>query len=341
MTHNGVSKTKYWQDRTDTARMAICFVRNLWLVLVGIVIGIVLAIACYFLYHAVADGVKYQAYSEFYLDFAADETGEVYQYYNGYTWNDLMSTDLIATETINGLSDGVDIAKIEEDTLAEIKSDIRVLKVTITDSDEKLCADLQAATEKSLVKLGQTAKEFNDISVIKTVTPERIYADNRLFQAIELGAIIGLVLSLIILRFAFVLDDTVYTPTDIAGLDVEMLGVALVNGNDKLANALNKLLEQNEESASGKSKDQINPDDIFRLNAAEFLDADRISEVMDKVQSKKAVIIEVPFKKVKKSVLMLILDTVKQQDAKVLGCIITEASNTFYKAYYGLNGILR
>jgi len=285
--------------------------------------------------------VQYRAYSEFYLDFAADETGEVYQYYNGYTWNDLMTTDLIAAETLSALEGKADIAKLEADTLAEIKSDIRVLKVTITDSDATLCADIQAATEKSLVKLGQNAKEFNDISVIKTVTPERIYADNRLLQAIELGAIIGCVISIIFMWFAFILRDCVYTPTDIYGLDTEVLGVSFANGNDKIAAALNALLASNESEAVKKLQEKVNPDSVYRLNAAEFLDADKLNTLLDTIKNNKAVIVEIPYRKVRKSVLILILDTLKKQDVEVVGCIITEADNRFYKVYYGLNGILR
>lgn len=341
MTYDKASKTEYWKDHTDTARMAVCFVRNIWIVLAGIAAGIVLAIGIYFIYHAAADGVQYQAYSEFYLDFASDETGEAYQYYNGYTWNDLMTTDLIAEETLNALNGEADISRLEEDTLAEIKSDIRVLRVTITDSDKELCGDIQKATEDSLVKLGQSAKEFNSISVIKTSGPERIYADNRLLQAIELGAIAGCILSIIFLMFAFLMDDTIRTPVDLGGLDTCVLGVLPSGDADRTLMRLNDLLESNEACEVKKELERDDPDSIYRLNAAEIMDSGDTKELIEKARSSRAVIIEIPYKKVKKSVLRLLLDSLKTQDVNVLGCIISGADLRFYRTYYGLNGILR
>lgn len=326
-------ETEYWMSGIDTRKLAIQFCKHIWIVLVGIVAGIVAGIIAYFAYHALADKVVYQAYSQYYLDFAADESGEVYQYYNGYTWNDLMTTDLIAANTLAELS-GTDITinTLENDTRAEVLSDIRVLKVTITDNSKEICEQIQKATEKSLVMLGATQKEFNDISVIKSVAPERIYADNRLLQAIELGGIIGLLLSLIFMGFMYILDDRIMVPSDLSNCLLPVLGVNLKNSDEKLAITLNRFCEINK-GIVGSDEGNCSLVNIQAL-------IDDTENTLDKI-AEASVILEIPYGKVHVSALNMCLNTLKIKGVDIKGCVISEGSNSFYRSYLIFNSGLK
>lgn len=317
---------EYWQEAADTKRCVILFLFQLWKTVAFIAAGIILAIIIYFVYHAVADGVVYEAYSEFYLDFATDERGDAYQYYNGYTWNDLLSTDMIAEGTLDALNDSTASAStIEQCSYAEILSDIRVLRVTHTTNDETRCLNLQKATEKSLEAFGDTIKEFNSIKTIKSVSPTRIYADNRLPQAILLGGLVGLIVSLLYFAFSCILDDSVRTPIDLFSFDTKVIGVEMCNEDDKITDKLNAVYGTTTKALEEDTNDEEVHLDILSLGKENGLN---LSDYKDK-----KVILEIPYKAVSKRYLSLIIDRMASEEIDLAGMIITKADNKFYKLY--------
>lgn len=328
-------QSEYWQGIVDKRKALIVMLRRLWMVVVSTIVCAVLGIIIYLIYHSITDGIEYKAVTECYLDFAVDETGEVYQYYNGYTWNDLMSTDLIASNTLLGLAGtGVDLKAIEESTTAEILSDIRVLRITIINGDEELCERIQKSTEASLEALGDTAKEFNDISVIKSIAPERVYVDNRIFQAIELGAIVGVLLGILVVWFIAILDDRILVASDLEGMGAPVLGIMLRNPDGKMATFLQSIYENNMDTLmsnlSSEEKESIKKVDANSLIEKLSVSGEDISNDSSRI------IIEIPYGKVHQSSLALLLDAMRQSGAEVCGFIITDGIAGFYRTYYSL-----
>ena len=71
------------------------------------------------------------------------------------------------------------------------------------------------ATQKSLVHLGETDRLFDSIEVYSTVEPRQIVWDNRTVNAAVTGAVVGLAVSLLLLAFYYVMDDSVYVARDV------------------------------------------------------------------------------------------------------------------------------
>ena len=86
-----------WRDRgADLKLMSLLLIKRIRIVILGTVLGAAICGGIYFLCHVVyAPAREYEAVSKLYLTFAADDDGDAYQYYNGYTWNDLMGTEPI------------------------------------------------------------------------------------------------------------------------------------------------------------------------------------------------------------------------------------------------------
>lgn len=319
--------SEYWQKKADDKKILICMLEKWWMVVIGILLGVAICVIGYFAYHAATDGIVYQGYSEFYLDFAADETGEAYQYYNGYTWNDLLSTDMIAKDTLAFLADtDIDIARLEADTNAEIKSDIRVLRVTFTDSDREACARLQEATEKSLEQHGEAAKEFIEINTIKSVEPTRVYADSRIKQAVLLGAIAGLIFGFIYIWIRNILDGKIRVPSDISNTSVSVIGIETDKEDDRVACKLNSLCAENVKYIFPGTSSE----DVLRVSAMDILSAQADFET---IRGSDGVIIDVPYNRISESALEMILGTLSVQECNVKGIIITAADSRFYKLY--------
>lgn len=315
MNNNKNHTSEYWQDGIDVKKITLKFLSKWWMIVLGTLVGCLLGILIYFAYHAIADGVVYQGYSEFKLDFVADETGEAFQKYNGYTWNDMMTTSIVADGTLKRVEgDGIDLQTLEEVTLAEIKSDLRILKVTFTDSDLVKCQKIQTATEESLVELGQTAEEFSQITVIKSISPVRVYADNRLPQAILLGAILGCVISLIALWFMEILDDRIMVQSDLYGLTLPFLGIELCDEESELSKRLALMVKNN----------------IEHLPDAQRMD---VSEISESIDDSKSYIIEIPYRKITKREFAIVLNNLEVQAIEVAGVVITKADGRFYRFY--------
>lgn len=219
---------RYADEGMDMKKLGLCFIRRSWLVLVAAVLGAMLGAAVYASASVVPESERqYRAMSKVYLDFEVDETGEVYQQYNGYTWNDLMATDPILNVTMAYLPADYTREEVMAATKAEILSDVRLLTITITTHDRDRCNEILQATGRSLTERGDTAKEFKQISVIQTTKAEPVIADSRMKQAVLVGIVGAVVLTLLGMMFYYVLDDRIFVANDLKQVtDVSFIGYA-------------------------------------------------------------------------------------------------------------------
>lgn len=223
-----MQEIRYADAGMDMKKLMLGFIRKSWLVGAAALAGAALAGAVYAAAGIVPESQReYQALSKVYLDFAPDKTGEVYQAYNGYTWNDLMATEPIITATMKNLPADYTTEEVVVATKAEILSDVRLLTITVTTHDRQRCDTILEATGKSLVELGDTAKEFERIRVIRTTQAALLVADSRLAQALLVGAAAGAVFMLLGMLLFYVLDDRIFVAGDIRqATDLPFVGYA-------------------------------------------------------------------------------------------------------------------
>lgn len=354
------AKSIYWSAGPDRRKIALLIYHKIWIVAAGVIFGAVSGALIYLLYHAVTDKTEYSAYSEFYLDFAYDPTGEVYDYYNGYTWNDLVMTDPIAGHTLEELEGtGVDIGVLEAATNAEILSDIRVLKVTVREHDEALCAEIRAATEKALVLFGREAREFEQITVIKSAPVKRLYADDRLMQAVILGIIIGFLTGVFAVWFVYILDDKVRFPADLTDCGAPVIRVGFVREDEALSSRFQ--IRRIGEKKPGDQMPDGDPSSSDRgsvseqashMDAGSFADLDSKwigladgsgivpaenavrGETKDLPVAADNVIIDIPYAKVNRTAVILLAEKLRSEGHEVVGFTIDKADNREYKRYY-------
>ena len=98
-------ESKYWREGIDSKALLVCFLQKLpYLLLMGVT-GAILGSGLYLLIEVMtSEGIIYQAETEYYIDFA-DGRLEAKDYYNDFTWNDVMATDLILGNTMEILGD--------------------------------------------------------------------------------------------------------------------------------------------------------------------------------------------------------------------------------------------
>ncbi len=205
---------EYRKRGMDLRRFYLRFQGKIWLLFMLTVMGAVLGGGIYQVARAMRMPVTYESVSKLYISFGVDESGEIYQYYNGYTWNDLLDADPILDRIMEYMPEGYDRDEVRQATGAEILSDIRLLTITVDGSTEKFVREIQKAVESGLVDYARDSEELKRIEVIRTEDPVRVFWDDKTVTACIMGAVLFAVIACFVLAFIYVLDDSVYVQSD-------------------------------------------------------------------------------------------------------------------------------
>lgn len=330
---------KYGNEGMDCKKYFLLFLQKVWIALLAAVIGGLLGGGIYLFVHVVLNSHReYQAESKIYLDFAPDESGEIYQEYNGYTWNDLMSTSLILDATMSYLPDSYTEEEVVEATSAQILSDLRLLTITITTSASDRTAEILKATDRSLVDMGKREKEFIGIEIIKETEPKMLTASPRLLQAVLVGFTLALVFALLAMALIETLNDKIYVPSDLKSVtQLSFVGFCFSDGKETdsknsaarehaLLLKLEMDLKQNQAYLEEKS------------GTLTTLEIDRNNSLNDnnyaELRKKDGVLLVVPYGKMDRTTLSYRMDQLTLQGCKPAGILIKDADMRFMKWYY-------
>ena len=205
---------EYLNKGMDLKRLALYLQKKIWLAFMLAILGAVCGGIIYQVVRAMKMPVEYASVSKLYISFGNDENGDVYQHYNGYTWNDLIDADPILDIVMSNLP-GYEREQVRNATTAEILSDIRLLTITVRGESEKFVREICGAMESGLREYAKVSEELSQIAVIRSGVPERIYWDERTTQACVTGALILGILGLLVIGFSYVLDESVYVQEDL------------------------------------------------------------------------------------------------------------------------------
>ena len=248
-------------------------IHRIWIIPAAVLAGALIGGGIYFLATVTFGPAKsYSAESKLYISFAYDESGKVYDYYNAYTWNLLMSTDDILNQTMKNLSaqgvpelgdtdtaagsmSGVTRAEVIASTDAEIPSDGRVMVLTVTNHDQALTKAILKATDDSLVSFGEKHSEFEGIDVRSSSEPALVTWSDRTAAAVITGTVVAGIAAILILLLADCLNDAVYVPEDCERrYHIPVLGVLAPEGRQLPERFRNELIAAFEHSISGQQK---------------------------------------------------------------------------------------
>ena len=314
---------KYADAGMDMKKLMLCFIRKIWLVFLAAIVGAVLGGLIYEVSHVVPESEQeYRAVAKIYLDFATDETGEIYQAYNGYTWNDLMATDPILNGTMLYLSGEYTREEVVAATKAEILSDLRLLTITVTTHNPDRCRAIMDAVERSLVDLGNTAKEFTRIKVIQTTEAELVVADARTVQAVLVGLVMAVILMLIGMMFYYVLDDRILVASDLKQV-TELPFIGYAGAGERM----NGEYENNLAYLSG----QMGTIEVLAASQNDTVSQERWEELC----AADGVVIAVNYGKVHSTFVGYIIEQLRIRGCRLIGTAIVDADEKFLRRYYG------
>lgn len=314
---------KYADAGMDMKKLALCFMGKIWIVCLAAVMGAALGGVIYTMSHVVPESEReYQAMSKVYLDFAVDETGEVYQEYNGYTWNDLMATDPILDGTMAHLPGDYTREEVIAATKAEILSDLRLLTITVTTHEPDRCNAILQATGESLTERGDAAKEFTGIEVIRTTEAMLVAADSRTVQAALVGLAMAAILMLLGMMFYYVLDDRILVASDLKQVtDVSFMGY--VGAGERWNGEYEDNLEYLKNQTGMVSVLDVTQDGAIA------------KEKWQELCASDGVVIVAAYARVHAAYLAYVIEQLKVRGCRLIGVAIGGADEKFLRRYYG------
>lgn len=319
-----MKERSYVDEGMDVKKYMLCLLGRLPLLLAAAIGGALLGALLYTIMRTVPESEReYQAYAKVYLDFAADETGEIYQAYNGYTWNDLMAADPIMNLTLAGLSEDYSGEEVGEAMQAEILSDIRLLTLTVTTHSAARTDKILAAAVEALEIYGTQAKEFIGINAIQVTQAKLLVADDRLVQAVLIGLFLGLLLTLLGVSLYYVMDDRILVAGDIRKVtDVSFLGYESADG----------IFVGDYEKNLSYLQDKLGTLYLCDLEQDRPVSA----EDFEKMRQAQGVVLCLPYGKVHGTFLSYVIEQLHSQDCVLCGVSVRNGDEKFLRKYYGV-----
>lgn len=318
-----MNRDGYANEGMDIKKYMLCLLKCLPALLGAVIGGALIGVIVYTVARTVPESEReYQAFAKLQLDFAVDGTGEAYQAYNGYTWNDLMATDPIMNLTLQSLSSDFTREEVEQALRAEILSDIRILTVTVTThSSDRTDAILMAAVE-ALERYGSQTKEFLGIKAIQTAQAKLVVADSRMAQAVFVGALLGFLIALFGISFYYMMDDRIFVAGDARKVtDAPFLGYA--SGTEVFKQDYERNLVYLQEKWGGLFVCEIEKEKPLT------------KEDFQAMREAGGMVLSLPFGGVHAAFVSYIIEQLKTQECELRGVAIRDADERILRRYYG------
>ncbi len=226
----------YGKEPLDIRLLVLRFLRKSPLVVLAALVGAICIGGPYFLKKVTFGPAKeYEAVTDFYIDYALQESGEEYTYFNQTTWTQLITDDVFTDKVLVYMSwDGMsvdeetiqaaplpDIEKaagltkqqLREYLYATMLSDTRIVTTTVTTNDPELTMRIEKALIRAMEDFGNEQKEIEEVRILQEpAEASLVVADVRTFRACMLGAVIFAFVTGLYLLLYFVLDEGIHVP---------------------------------------------------------------------------------------------------------------------------------
>lgn len=311
----------YGKEPFDLRLFVLQSIRRWKWVLLGTIAGMILIGGGYYLKNVTFGGrIPYEVTNKFYIEYAVDPaTGDRYSYFEAYTWDDWMKSDLVVPQMLEKLS--VDMSAEEFVTYydATLPADLRIPYFTVTHPDADIAVEISTVLAEAMIEFGQSQLQIDSIEWMDMVGPELQLRDIRTARAIVLGAVAGFLVSLFGMAFAGIVDEKIYVPeTFVYRYDISMLGYVDEEGcvSPEVAGNLSRLFGELHE--------------IGEINAA---DAEALSDAAETLRAMDGNLLLVPAGKVPGKTVEFLLNQCKTQDIRITAALLVDADGCLINQY--------
>lgn len=205
---------RFLQEKFDNRLFLLRNMNKIWQIAVGAVAGACLFALLYYIKTDLLQGEPfYRAQTLFEITFDREQEGNIHDYYNDYTWNDILDSDQIAGRAAKKLGD-ISKEEIAAATTIPTMSDIRFIWVYVDMESREQADRIMEAVGESLREFALATDGFSEISVWDVKGTQQVREDLLTGRMAVAGAVIGALTACFIIFFVNVMDDSVYTEQD-------------------------------------------------------------------------------------------------------------------------------
>lgn len=205
----------FMQEKFDNRRFFLLNLNKIWQMAVGAVVGACLFAFLYYLKTDLLQGEPlYRARTLYEITFDREQEGNIHDYYNDYTWNDILDSDRIAGSAAAKLGN-VSKEEIAAATTIPTMSDIRFIWVYVDMETREQADRVMEAVGESLREFALTTDGFSEIAVWDVKETVQVREDTLIGRMTVAGAVIGGLAACFAIALANTMDDSVYTQRDV------------------------------------------------------------------------------------------------------------------------------
>ena len=208
----------YGKEPFDMRLFWLLSIRRLWVVLAGALAGTVLVGGIYYVKNVTLGGViPYTMDSKYYLEYAVDPSDQqTYSYFASYTWNDLLKSEAMVSEMLEGLSVLMTAEELTASFEPELMSDLRICYIHTTNEDAEKVREIDRVVGQAIIAVGERQRELQEVSLLDRGQPRLAMPDLRTLRACLLGAVSGTFFALFGLGLYEILEEKVQVPGTLA-----------------------------------------------------------------------------------------------------------------------------
>lgn len=339
---------QHTEEQLNTRSFLLRLRKTIWLVPVAVLVGALCGALIYgCIWLSFSGQRQYEQTSKYYLTFGVEENGEVADYYNAYTWDELLFSDPAIYEVIEDeLPSGMTLEEASEAIDADILTDVRILSIVVTSSDPSDVQQLTNAVEDALIRYGKNVEQFENIEFLSSTDVEEVIVKDRTRNAVLLGAFLGLLISVVWLWIRELLDDGIYVPEDAVrryGIHVSL--VLPAEGTTLPSFLIDENKEELDHLAKEKIVQLVSVDPEIREQAADVLTKQNGIQVVtrsyektevsnDETQNKSAVLFVIPFGRANGTRTEHLMERLSSQGILIDSILLLDADGTFLQQYY-------
>lgn len=206
---------EYARDIVDGKLLALRFLRKLWIILLSTAVGAVLFGGGYFLFMRLLPPEKeYEAKLTVFVEYQRGEEEPLgWVCFTQDAWKEFTVSDDFVQDVTERLQGNVSAQEYKNSISSVLLPDGRVLTMVISTSDPETSVKIAQAVIAAIDDFGATQDRIlwtrpltvPDKAVLKLV-------DDRTVNMTVLGAVLGLVFSILAVLYLLVTDDSVYVP---------------------------------------------------------------------------------------------------------------------------------
>ena len=311
----------YAKESFDTRLFVLRCLKKWKLVIISALVGAVILGGGYYVKNVVlADKLGFTVINKYYIEYAVDpDVGDRYSYFEAYTFNDWMKSDVY----VPGMVEKLSVPMTEEEFItyyqATLAADLRMPYLTVTYPDPDVALEISDLLTEAMTDFASNQKEIDTITRVDVAGPTLEIRDIRTARAFVLGAVLGTFIAMVGIALVLVLDEKIYVPeTFTKRYGIPMVGYVDLEGEvspDVAAN-LEYLFRECKE--------------IGEIDAANAL---ALSDAAETLRAMDGNLLLIHAGETHGKTVENILDLCNKQDIKVTAAILVDAQDDFIYRY--------